>query len=230
MDRTEHTSDTQHVGRQRASWREALGKFSVVALLKELRSELATCKTVLDIGCGESSPMRFLPARLHLAGVDGYAPAMEQARKLRTHDEYFVSDVRKIGESFKERQFDACVALDVIEHLTKEDGFRLLESMEKLATRRVIVFTPNGFVPQHSQQGDLQEHLSGWTAEEMRSRGYRVRGMYGPKSLRGEYNRVKYWPRIFWVFVTLACHFLHTRRHPENSASIFCVKSLNQTT
>jgi len=222
MDKTVPNRNTPRV---RASLREALGKISVVALLRELSAELRNCQSVLDIGCGDSSPMRFLDSRLHLTGVDGYAPALEPARKLRTHDEFFLSDVRKVGELFPTRRFDACAALDVIEHLTKEDGLRLLESMEKLATKRVIIFTPNGFVSQHSHDGDLQEHLSGWTAEEMRARGYRVLGMYGPKSLRGDYNSVKYKPRAFWVLVTLGMHFLHTRTRPEKSASIFCSRA-----
>jgi len=204
---------------------QTLSKISVLALVKEIRSELRGCHTVLDIGCGGTSPVRLL-SNHHLVGLDGYEPALEQARRHQTHDEYVLGDVKDIGEIFSERRFDACVALDVIEHLQKEDGWRLLETMERLATQRVVVFTPNGFVPQHSKAGDLQEHLSGWTAEDMGSRGYRVLGMYGPKSLRGEYHEVRYRPKVFWVIVTLLAHFVYTRRHPEKSAAIFCVKNV----
>jgi SAM-dependent methyltransferase len=199
---------------------------SLLTLIADLRSSLRGCQTVLDVGCGNSSPLKFL-RRAHLVGVDGYAPSLDEARRDGTHDEYVLGDVKKVGELFGDRKFDACVALDVIEHLEKADGWRMLESMERLATKRVIIFTPNGFVPQKSKDGDLQEHLSGWTADEMRARGYRVLGMYGPKSMRGEYHQVKHRPRALWVLVTLGLHYLYTRSRPQKSAAIFCVKRLS---
>jgi hypothetical protein len=159
-----------------------------------------------------------------LAGVDGYAPALQQARSNQTHDEFFLGDVKRLSDIFPSRRFDACVALDVIEHLPKEDGWKMVESMERLATRCVIIHTPNGFLPQQSHDGDLQEHLSGWTAEEMRSRGYEVLGMYGPKWLRGEYHHIKYQPRPFWLLVSMFGHWTQTRTHPEKAAAIFCIK------
>ena len=69
--------------------------------------------------------------------------------------------------------------------------------MERLASKLVVIFTPNGFLPQKSKDGDLQQHLSGWTAQEMREHGYNVIGMFGRKSLRGEYHRLVHQPRTF---------------------------------
>jgi len=194
-------------------------------LVRELRTELAGCETVLDVGCGNISPMRFL-AGSRLTGVDGYAPALEEARRHGTHDEYLLGDVKRLNELLPARRFDACVALDVIEHLTKEDGWRMAEAIERLASRKVVIHTPNGFVPQHSHDGDLQEHLSGWQVEEMRSRGYRVRGMYGPKSLRGEYHRIRYRPQVLWLLVSFMGHYFRTRARPDEAAAIFCIKEI----
>ena len=204
----------------------SLANPSLVMLVREIRCVLADCSTVLDIGCGNLSPLRFLP-RAHLSGLDGYPPALKEARSNRTHDEFISGDVTGIAQLFPSRKFDACIALDVIEHLQKNDGWRMLEDMERLATRHVVIFTPNGFVPQKSKDGDLQEHLSGWTADEMRSRGYRVLGMYGPQQWRGEYHRIKYHPRPGWVILSILAHYLHTRSHPEKAAAIFCVKDLH---
>ena len=196
-------------------------------LLGELRHTLKGFRTVLDVGCGFPSPLRVLQDS-YLVGVDGYRPALDQARESRSHNEFFLKDVRQIGDLLGSRTFEACVALDVIEHLEKQDGWTMLQNMERLATRRVIIFTPNGFIPQRSQDGDLQEHLSGWTVEEMRARGYRVFGMYGPKRLRGEHARIKHSPRPFWVVISLAAHHLYTRARPEMAAAIFCVKDVSE--
>jgi len=164
-----------------------------------------------------------------ITGLDGYPPALEEARRAGTHDDYVSGNVVELGKRFKPGQFDACIALDVIEHLPKETGWQMLAEMERIARRKVIILTPNGFLPQKSHDGDLQEHLSGWTAPELRSKGYEVVGMYGVKSLRGEYHRIKNQPRIFWLGVSLLSHWFHTRSRPEKSAAILCSKRMGAT-
>ncbi len=208
-------------------WRELWRNPGLIQLIGELERALAGCQRVLDVGCGSNSPLRFLRAG-HLTGVDGYAPALEQARQRGTHDELLLGDIRSVRQLVGGRRFDACVALDVIEHLSKADGWRLLEDLEQLALRRVVILTPNGFLPQSGRQGDLQEHLSGWTPAELRPRGYRVIGLLGLKTLRGEYHQLKHRPRPFWWLVSMLSHWIYTRRRPEKAAAIFCVKSLDR--
>lgn len=203
--------------------KEGLRNPAALALVLELQKALRGCQTVLDLGCGCNSPAKFL-ADCHLVGLDGYQPDLDKARAAGTHDEYFSGDVRAADQIFPGRKFDACIAMDVIEHLTKEDGWRMLKVMEQLATKRVVIFTPNGFIPQFCQEGDLQQHLSGWEIEEMRAAGYEVLGMHGPKGLRGEMAMLKYRPRPFWSLISVAAHYLSTRRQPEKAFSIFCLK------
>ena len=126
-----------------------------------IRQALKDCDDVLDVGCGRSLSMRWLGVK-HPVGIEAYRPAYEEAKRENTHDELICGDVRSLSEHFKPGQFDACIALDVIEHLTKEDGLKLIEQMEKIARRKIIFSTPSGFLPQHHfEHGDLQEHLSG---------------------------------------------------------------------
>ena len=204
-------------------WRAGYNPAEIVNLL-ELRQALEGCSTVLDVGCGPTSRLRHFGFR-HLAGIEGYLPSLEAARKNGTHHELVQGDVRSLENYFQAGQFDACVALDVIEHLTKEDGMKLMRSMERCASKRVVFLTPKGFLPQrHTANDDLQEHLSGWEVEEMRSLGYEVIGELGAKSLRGEYHALRHWPRFFWGIVSLLSHWLWTKRHPEKAAAILCVK------
>jgi len=191
-----------------------------------LRKALLGCESVLDVGCGVSPAIRQLGVS-RAVGIDGYQPSVDRAKQLNTHDEMIHGDVRELDRYFHKKQFDACVALDVIEHLIKPDGVRLMENMEKIAAKKVIFFTPCGFLPQRqSANDDLQEHLSGWEPAEMRKNGYDVIGLLGPKKLRGEYQAIKGHPRVFWGIVSLSGHFLWTRNHPEKAAAILCVKQL----
>jgi len=132
-----------------------------------------------------------------------------------------------IRNEFKPGSFECVVAFDLIEHLEKSEGLRLLDDMERIASRKVVVFTPNGFLPQGALGGnEHQIHRSGWTVSEMRSRGYRVIGVHGIKSFLGEESLPRWKPYKFWygasVFTQPLCAML-----PGLAFQIFCVKYIN---
>jgi hypothetical protein len=191
-----------------------------------LRNALLGCESVLDAGCGVSPAVQQLGIK-HTVGAEGYPPSCAEARRQHTHDQLVQCDVRELAKHFQPRQFDACVALDVIEHLDKRDGLKLIEDLEKIARKRVVLFTPSGFLPQrHTSNDDLQEHLSGWESAEMKRMGYRVIGLLGPKSLRGEYHKLKRRPAVFWGMVSFVSQCAWARHHPDRAAAILCVKNL----
>lgn len=191
-----------------------------------LRESLLGCKSVLDVGSGVALTMRQLGVE-HPVGAEGYLPSLQKAKLQNTHDDYVQCDVRDISKHFSAGQFDACIALDVIEHLTKADGLKMIADMERIARKRVIFFTPSGFLSQgNTEKGDLQAHLSGWEPEEMEKLGYRVTGLLGPKKLRGEYHRLKRRPDVFWGVVSLAGQIFWSKRHPKDAAAILAVKEL----
>ncbi|GFP24214.1 hypothetical protein HKBW3S09_01681 [Candidatus Hakubella thermalkaliphila] len=66
--------------------------------------------------------------------------------------------------------------MHAIEHVTKDDGLRLLSKLEEIARRQVIIATPVGFLASGSNHETLATHRSGWTIEEFKQRGYSIRG------------------------------------------------------
>jgi SAM-dependent methyltransferase len=193
-----------------------------------LRREIAGYQSLLDVGCGFNSPIRrfrnLVPVRV---GVDGFAPAIDASRARGIHTNYVLADLRELERHFAPVSFDVVLASDVIEHFTKDQGLRLLEAMERIARHRVIVFTPNGFVPQSAyDDNDRQEHLSGWDPPEMRGRGYRVIGVNGWKPIFGERARIAWRPK--WVgrlAAALSRPIIY--RRPELAFQILCVKDLS---
>ena len=142
-----------------------------------LRKALLGCQSVLDVGCGSSPVMRTIGVP-HIVGIDGYEPSVGEAKRLDTHDEIIHGDVRDLARYFHPKQFDACVGLDVIEHVVKPDGMKMIQDMERIAAKKVILFTPCGFLQQrHTANDDLQEHLSGWEPAEMAGYGYHEVGL-----------------------------------------------------
>jgi SAM-dependent methyltransferase len=172
---------------------------------RHMERAVGDAESILDVGCGTNSPLgRFTRRYPHTVGVDLFPQALEASGAAGIHDEYRLMDVLEIGERFEPRSFDAVVAFDLIEHLTRADGLALLAMMERVARRRVVVFTPNGFLEQDAV-GDnpLQIHRSGWTADAMRELGYDVRGVNGLRLLRGEMGSMRWRPSRAWRLVSL---------------------------
>ncbi len=82
---------------------------------------------------------------MYCVGIDIFEHSLEKSKKKKIHNEYYEIDYSQAEKSFEENSFDCVLASDFIEHLEKEEGYRLLKVVEKLARKKVIIFTPNGF-------------------------------------------------------------------------------------
>ncbi|MEW6273136.1 MAG: class I SAM-dependent methyltransferase [Thermodesulfobacteriota bacterium] len=194
---------------------------------RALEASLAGCRTVLDVGCGCASPLAAIGFAGTRLGVDISAPDLALARRAGTHDQLVRADVARIGDLVRPRSVDAVVALDVIEHLEREPALELVLALERIARRRVVVFTPNGFVPQPpTEDNPHQEHRSGFTVRDMRERGYRVRGIHGLWCLLGAFGETRFAPGFLWRRVADATAPL-VYRAPRLAFSLLCVKDVD---
>lgn len=203
-----------------------------------LRRELVGCETVLDLGSGPDSPLRHCYVKYSL-GVDAHRPYIESSKRRGIHTDSVQADFTML--EFPPKSFDAVVMIGVLEHLTRENGLKMLEKAENIARKKVIVSCPNGFLPQSAHDHNpWQVHLSGWTPTEMAQRGYKVYGMSGWAALRKEnspqtsledkkmgdlYSTIRYWPKRFWFLVTAASQVL-TYYAPSLSFEMFCAKTV----
>lgn len=193
-------------------------------LAKEI---IGSCKTLLDLGCGASSPIQeFAAALQYTVGVDYFKSSINKSEDKQIHDEYRLMNVLNIDTEFEENSFDGVLAYDLIEHLSKEDGLKLISMMEKIARKKVIVYTPNGFLPQRAYDGNqYQIHLSGWRIEEMKAMGFRVIGINGWKILRGERAQIRWRPTFFWRRISFLTQII-TTKYPQYAFQILCIKDL----
>jgi SAM-dependent methyltransferase len=166
---------------------------------RALARALRGCRSVLDVGCGGESPIAHVGYRGWAVGVDLSRDALLDARGTGAHAALVRADASVLARVFRPRSVDATVALDVVEHLERDAAHALLADLEQIARRRVIVFTPNGFVPQPPQPGNPhQEHRCGFTADDLRARGYRVRGIHGLWCVSGPFGDVRWLPGVLW--------------------------------
>lgn len=201
-----------------------------------LKRELRGCGTVLDLGCGPDSPIRYCNVP-HSLGVDAFPFYIRKSARDGIHTNYLIADVAQV--EFSPKSFDAVVMMEVLEHLSEQDGLRLLEKAGQWAKRCVIVTTPNGYLP----QGELgnnpyQTHRSGWEVDYMRRIGFRAYGMAGLGMLRKEntaeamedadavFCTVRWRPTWLWLIIAELTQ-LFTYFIPSWSFEVFYVRSLS---
>jgi len=130
--------------------------------------------TVLDIGCGLKMITRFLKCRL-LTGIEIWQPYLEEGD--------IWSDVTELDSFSGTLRYDVVMALDLIEHLEKDMGIKLIFEMLKMARKRVIIFTPTQWTDNKAAVTDKKfwsygnpynEHKSLWTKAEFKKLGFLV--------------------------------------------------------
>jgi SAM-dependent methyltransferase len=107
-------------------------------------------------------------------------------------------DLEKVNDS----SFDLVIAFDLIEHLSKNDGYILLYEIDRISSTTSIIFTPYGFVWQPpSFNNSFNAHISGWTPSELKKLGWKkLRGHTGFRCMYGPYGLPKNWVKG-WVFL-----------------------------
>lgn len=207
--------------------RKLIRQYQDIFYFKSIERFLKGCKSVLDVGCGADSPLKRVRKTFYSEGVDIFEESISMSKKNKIHDAYKICDIRKIDKIYKKKSFDAVVALDVIEHLEKEESIGLIKKMEQIARKRVILLTPNGFYHQDPYDSNpYQVHRSEWKIKNLRNLGYKVYGLRGLKYLRGEYATIRYRPWLFWGICAYASE-LPLYFVPDLSYHLFAVKDVH---
>lgn len=188
-------------------------------------------KTILDVGCGNGSLMVFLnkDKRFAVTGIDAYQPYLKKAEKTGVYQKLVLGDIRKL--SFRQNSFDIVFCSQVIEHLKKKEGERLIDDLEKIAKKQMIISTTVGFFPfepfGENDENPLQTHKSGWQPEEFEKRGYKIYGQ-GAGFVYGSKRMTKFLPKFFYPLAFGLSYFLSPvfYLYPNLAAYMICVKDL----
>lgn len=153
---------------------------------------------------------------------------LRESTRANVYDYYIRGDVSQINNLIKTKSFDAVVAMDLIEHLNKEEGLTLIKNLSNIVRKKIIIYTPNGFLFQPpSVNNPYQEHKSGWTYKEMEQLGFDVIGVNGYKRLTGLYAVPIVKPNALGVFIrNISVIILKIIRREDLSYAILCVKSI----
>lgn len=185
--------------------------------------------SILDVGCGREQPMENINKRKKsfAVGIDLYKPYIKECKRRSTHSDYVVADIRFFP--FRKKSIDIVLCLQVIEHLSKGDGLKLVKNTEEIARKKVIISTPASFFRQDEYDDNpLQMHKSSWEPAEFRALGYKVRGQ-GLRLVYGEGGLAHHLPRHLKYLAFMASYLLGPLIYlvPSVAAHIICAKNLS---
>jgi hypothetical protein len=114
-----------------------------------------------------------------LVGVDIFQDYIDFCKKYNIYDELHRLDLRRTPLPFQDNEFTVATCVETIEHLPKNHGEKLLEELHRIA-ETIIVSTPSVYFRQpksHVKNNPFQAHISKWTVEDFKKRGYNVKGV-----------------------------------------------------
>jgi hypothetical protein len=123
--------------------------------------------TAVDLGCGPGRRGElFKPHAKQLIGVDHHYGRLNVAVKFSGYDKGIWTDIL---EYELPSETEAVFVIDVIEHITKQEGLDLLNRISQVPF--IIITTPTTFF----RAGTLDHHVSLWTPEEFINLGFKVK-------------------------------------------------------
>ncbi len=88
------------------------------------------------------------------------------------YDEIYIGDAIEIISKHN-FYYDMIIAVDLLEHLSRKDGFRLIEKMKGIADN-ILISTPSIYFEQDEMfENRHEKHLSGWDVDDFMNLGFR---------------------------------------------------------
>ncbi len=216
-----------------------LDKFKIItpfSYMWILRHHIGNSNTILDLGCGDGSLMAILSQgkNWQIIGVDIYEDGLKKAEGRKIYKKLIKGDILTSVQFLNKlsKKYDVVFFSQVIEHISKKRGEKVLNEIEKLSRKKIIVGTPRGFMKQPREfLGDNphQIHESGWEVEDFRSRDYKVFGI-GFAPIWSEFGLARTKNKLFFVFYTFTAYLLSPVIYffPGLGAGLLCIKEINE--
>ena len=196
--------------------------------LRWLKRDLADCHSILELGCGSNSPLLRIGLGPRTDTIEIFEPYVDMHNRKGDYRKCWHGNL--LGADLPLKEYDAVVMLDVLEHLpaVEVERVKLFDNMERCARKRVILFTPNGFVENPLVDDDPhQAHVSAWEPEVYRERGYTVHGATGLRWILGVGSLPKYHPYSVMAIIAMTSMRLIYNK-PEWAWHSYAVKEVGK--
>jgi ubiquinone/menaquinone biosynthesis C-methylase UbiE len=165
---------------------------------------------VVDVGCNTGIGAPVLRAASRAAQLVGIEVVPERAEQARAHFD-LVYESLATNLPFDDRSVDAVVCLEVIEHLTEEDGEKFIQEVRRVLkpSGRFILTTPNSqyiklFIFRKSvldDPSDLSQYSPGQLSKILEKHGFSIQRLESTGRVSRYLGRRKHGLRFFGSFM-----------------------------
>jgi len=104
--------------------------------------------------------------RVRIEGIEGFREYLTPVHDY-AYNKIHIGDALEILPTLPERAYELVIAVDILEHFTKEDGRRFLDECRRVSGKHTLVSTPKDFIHQEVDANPLENHRSVWTREDL---------------------------------------------------------------
>ncbi|RLI96132.1 MAG: hypothetical protein DRP00_05825 [Candidatus Aenigmatarchaeota archaeon] len=129
---------------------------------------------VADVACGMGKwglLLRIHHQKLYIVGVDLSTKNISLAKATHAYDDLIIADARQLP--FRDHSIDYVMACEVIEHLNRRDGIRMIYELERIASLKILLTIPYAVWWYTKVRG----HITRYSPKELRKLGFKVRGI-----------------------------------------------------
>lgn len=170
-------------------------------LKKIINDNIKDCKTILDLWCWKWSLNWCNIKDKDVIWMDVFWDYLSELKKMNTwYKDYINSNIMDVDKFFWEKSIDCIVMIEVIEHLEEKNAILLLEKIQKIAKKRVIIHTPNWYLVQSPfDWNEYQRHLSWYDVDFFKENWFNdIYWMWWYKKLRWEFWIPAYSPKLLF--------------------------------
>jgi hypothetical protein len=138
-----------------------------------LGGRISMIKNMLDVGGGKGvvAERFFLAHVVQITILDAWWEYPDRPKP----DNLVLGNALDAIEIFGEDAFDYVQATEIIEHMPKADGRRLIEILKKVTRNLLLLSTPYAYLEQPEHDGNpYQVHVCGWMPQEFEEMGLEV--------------------------------------------------------
>ena len=109
--------------------------------------------------------------RVRIEGVEGFPEYLTPVHDY-AYNKIHIGNALDVLPTLPEASFDLVIAIDILEHVTTEDGLGFLRMLKRVSRKHVLVSTPKDFIHQEVEANPLEDHLSVWSCDDLTQAGF----------------------------------------------------------
>ncbi|TXI17957.1 MAG: class I SAM-dependent methyltransferase [Nitrosomonas sp.] len=126
---------------------------------------------LFEIGDTEARQRDKKDWKIIIDGIEGFAGYITPVHEY-SYNNLMIGDALELLPTLSGRSYDLVLAIDILEHFDKEEGYVFLQECQRVCRGFVLVSTPREFIEQEIPANPLENHRSHWTENDLKHLGF----------------------------------------------------------